>query len=66
MKISMNCFKCKQKYEVDIKSDDVHTTSNNRYVANVKCATCERKMTSLIKREQYNNILKPETPVESS
>lgn len=59
MKISLNCFKCKQKYEIEVTKGDVHQTSNNRYVTNVTCATCGRKMTSLIKKSDYENILNP-------
>lgn len=65
MVLQMNCFRCKKSYEVDLKEEHVHKTTNERYVANFTCATCGRKMTSLIKKEAYINILKPEAIVEN-
>lgn len=57
MILELNCFGCKSKYSVDVKPEHVRVTPNVRHVASVNCEKCNRKMTSLISKSNYENIL---------
>jgi DNA-directed RNA polymerase subunit N (RpoN/RPB10) len=66
MLIPLVCFNCKKNIDVDVSKENVRVTKNNRHVVNVTCPTlkddgkvCGRKITSLIGKTQYDNILKP-------
>lgn len=59
MPLKIKCFRCKATQEIDLKPEQVHPTKNDRYVANSQCPSCGRKLTTLIKKEEYNKILKP-------
>jgi hypothetical protein len=72
MLVPLNCFSCKQKVSVEVTREDIHNTSNSRHVVNVSCpnlksdgSVCGRKMTSLIGKSQYSNILNIEESIKS-
>ena len=63
MKLDLTCFKCKTKVSIDVGQYDVRQTANGRHLVNISCpnvkpdgAACGRKMTSLIKKEDYLNV----------